>query len=185
MERFMHLFMNSPNQVASFAQSTQVIMRIKTEETLEQLRKSVEEVFLIMLDTEACLIEAPENSDPVAYEAAIDIEAVVEFTGQPKGAVLLRATHASAADIARKLLMMEPTDEVDFEDVEDALGECANMVTGAFKSRVLDPRGNFQLGTPTIDTRVQIDHEHRAGNLLFKHHEGHLAVEIWLSEENA
>jgi CheY-specific phosphatase CheX len=162
--------MNSPNQVASFAQSTQVIMRIKTEETLEQLRKSVEEVFLTMLDTEACLIEAPENSDPVAYEAAIDIEAVVEFTGQPKGAVLLRATHASAADI---------------EDVEDALGECANMVTGAFKSRVLDPRGNFQLGTPTIDTRVHIDHEHRAGNLLFKHHEGHLAVEIWLSEENA
>ncbi|MCB9915212.1 MAG: chemotaxis protein CheX [Planctomycetes bacterium] len=147
------------------------------------MREAVEGVFSTMLDTVATLVEPCEGSDGSACpEDRIDVEAVVEFHGEPNGAVVLRATTEGAADIARKLLMMEDGESVEFDEIKDALGECANMVTGSLKTRALDPCGNFQLGTPTIDTRIHVDHAHHSGRLVFSLGQGNFAVEIWLSE---
>lgn len=157
-------------------------MRIKSEEILDQVKEAVEEVFTTMLNTVATLIERKGAAVEPGTAEAIDIEAVVEFQGSPSGAVVLRATAAGAADIARKLLMMEDDETIDLEEIEDALGECANMVTGALKTRALDPCGNFHLSTPTIATKVRVEHEHHTGSLVFEICEGSVAVEIWLSE---
>ena len=155
-------------------------MKIKSQEILDQMKESVEEVFGTMLGSVATLLD---QEAPCQEGETIDIEAVVEFSGDPNGAVILRACAAGASDIARKLLMMEEDETVDLEEIQDALGECANMVTGSLKTRALDPRGTFQLGTPTIATKVHVPHEHQTGRLVFALSQGNVAVEIWLSEE--
>ncbi len=158
-------------------------MKMKADEILDHVKESVEEVFGTMLNTIATMVERSGSSGGNDEAPKVDIEAVVEFTGTPNGAVLLRATADGATDIARKLLMMEDDEAIDLEEIEDALGECANMVTGSLKTRVLDPRGSFVLGTPTIATKIHVDHEHRTGRLVFELAEGNVAVEVWLDEE--
>lgn len=155
-------------------------MKIKSQEILDQVKESVEEVFSTMLDTVATLVDQEHCLGEDCEK--IDIEAVVGFCGDPSGAVVLRATTEGATDIARKLLMMEEDEAVDVEEIQDALGECANMVTGSLKTRALDPRGDFQLSTPTIDAKVHVEHEHKTGRLVYQLAEGNIAVEIWLSE---
>ncbi len=164
-------------------------MKLTSEVILEQMKIGVEEVFTTMLDTVAKLVERADCSHSNSGDAIpvsdlpVDIEAVVDFSGETSGSVVLRATANGALDIARKLLMMEDDEAVDLEEIEDAMGECANMVTGALKTRVLDPEGNFTLSVPRIDARVHVEHEHPAGGLVFELSEGPLAVEIWLSEK--
>ncbi|MFT7485996.1 MAG: CheY-specific phosphatase CheX [Candidatus Paceibacteria bacterium] len=162
-------------------------MNISNETILDQMKEAVEEVFSTMLDTVAKLVERGEchhsnGEESEAKDDSVEIEAVVDFSGNPNGSVILRATAQGALDIARKLLMMEDDEVVDLEEVQDALGECANMVTGALKTRALDPEGSFQLSMPRIDTRVHVENEHPAGGLVFELAQGNVSVEIWLSE---
>jgi CheY-specific phosphatase CheX len=163
-------------------------MEISQDTILEEMKAAVEDVFSTMLDTVAVLIERgqchrdhPGHDDPEG-SLKVDVEATVDFFGEPSGSVILRATADGAVDIARKLLMMEDDETVDLEEVQDALGECANMVTGALKTRALDPEGSFELSTPRIATRVVVEHEHPGGRLVFELAEGAVAIEIWLSE---
>jgi len=163
-------------------------MEISQDTILEEMKASVEDVFTTMLDTVAELIERgqchrshPDHEEPEGG-LKVDVEATVDFFGQPSGSVILRATAEGAVDIARKLLMMEDDESVDLEEVQDALGECANMVTGTLKTRALDPGGSFELSTPRIATRVVVEHEHPAGRLVFQLSQGAVAIEIWLSE---
>lgn len=165
-------------------------MKLSSEEILDQMKASVEEVFSTMLDTVAKLVERGEckhvNGESEAMDASpVDIEAVVDFSGEPNGSVILRATAQGAVDIARKLLMMEDDESVDLDEIQDALGECANMVTGSLKTRVLDPGGTFNLSVPRIDTKVHVEHTHPAGGLVFELVQGAVSVEIWLDEEAA
>jgi len=165
-------------------------MKLSSERILDQMKESVEEVFSTMLDTVAKLVERGDckhvnGEDNIEDVSAVDIEAVVDFAGEPNGAVILRATAQGALDIARKLLMMEDHETVDLEEIQDALGECANMVTGSLKTRVLDPGGTFNLSVPRIATRVDIEHQHPTGALVFELSEGAVSVEIWLSEAAA
>lgn len=159
-------------------------MRIAAEKILDQMHESVEEVFVTMLSTVAVLIEGDSVEGSVDETDKVDIEAVCEFTGDPSGAIVLRATTAVATGLARRLLMMEQDDLVGLEEVEDALGECANMVAGSLKTRALDPVGEYELGTPVIATKIHTEHPHRFGRQVFELSEGSIAVEIWLSEES-
>jgi len=127
-------------------------MKVSVEVILDQMKEAVEEVFSTMLDTVAELVERgdcthsnPQNAGSEVEQTPVAIEAVVDFIGDPTGSVILRATAQGALDIARKLLMAEDDEAIDLEEVQDALGECANMVTGALKTRVLDPEGQFDL----------------------------------------
>jgi CheY-specific phosphatase CheX len=159
-------------------------MKLAAEKFLDDMKESVEEVFVTMLNTVAVLMGDDPPPESIADDVEhVDVEAVVEFTGDPSGAVILRASAAGAGDIARKLLMMGDEETIDLEEIQDAMGECANMVTGSLKTRALDPIGDFKLSTPTIATKIRVAHEHPGGRLVFALSEGNIAVEIWLSEE--
>lgn len=149
-------------------------------ELLGHLEAAVDKVFTTMLSTVCELVEstAPHASHAISNVA---IEAVVEFEGPARGAVVLRCSPEGAADIARGLLMLGEGDTVELAEVRDALGECANMVTGALKTRALDPHGNFRLTVPTIDTRVSVTAPHHGGRLVYKLAQGSAAIEIWLA----
>lgn len=153
-------------------------------ELLGHLEIAVRDVFTTMCPAMSELVasaeplSAVEGAGPVAN---VSIEAVVEFSGPATGAVVLRCTPEAAADIARGLLMLGEGDSVELAEVRDALGECANMVTGALKTRALDPHGSFRLSVPKLDTLVNLPEQRRCGRLVFQLSEGSASIEIWLA----
>lgn len=161
-----------------------------SEELLGHLQASVEDVFQTMLNTMVTVVE-PGCSEPrAALPAGIDpghvhVEAKVEFSGPQNGALLLQCTAEGAMDIARGLLMLDAGTSVSLEEVKDAIGECANLVSGALKTRAFDPHGTFRLGVPRIATSSTRDRQPDVGQLVFRMSEGCVAVEIWLDEPNA
>ncbi|MBK7877311.1 MAG: chemotaxis protein CheX [Planctomycetes bacterium] len=149
-------------------------------ELLGHLEAAVDKVFTTMLSTVCELVEGTTAPHAPAL-SNVSIEAVVGFSGPAHGAVVLRCSPEGAADIARGLLMLGEGDTVELAEVRDALGECANMVTGALKTRALDPHGDFRLTVPTIDTCVSVPVPHHGGRLVYKLAQGSAAIEIWLA----
>lgn len=163
---------------------------LSSEDLVEVLRESVDEVFLTMLGTVAVLVDHVESGDQSrAEEGQVEenhagLEAVVDFSGRRSGAVILRAGMHGAVDIARGLLMLGDDEEVPLEEVEDALGECANMLSGLLKTKVLDPIGCFSLGTPRIGRSVNLEYANHLGGLVYKLSNGSTEVEVWMDQEN-
>lgn len=158
---------------------------------LDVLTECVDEVFTTMIATVAELVSKEEHSlahseelpvEGLSGERRVAFEAVVEFSGPATGAVILRVSPDGATDIARGLLMLEAGDPVEVDEIKDALGECANMVSGSLKCKALDPTGEFTLGVPTIDARVDYDKAEPRGSLLYRLAEGCTAVEVWMKE---
>jgi CheY-specific phosphatase CheX len=163
-----------------------------TEELLAHLQSAVEEVFQTMLSTMITLIEPagaqaePRPALPGPGDAQrVQFEAVVEFRGPRNGAVVLQCTTEGALDIARGLLMLEAGTSVALAEVQDAIGECANMVTGSLKTRALDPYGTFSLGVPQFGAGVQPPGARKQSQLRFRMSEGCAAIEIWMEEPAA
>lgn len=163
-----------------------------TEELLAHLQSAVEDVFQTMLNTMVTLIEPgagepePKPALPGSCEAhQVQIEAVVEFRGPSNGAVVLQCTAEGATDIARGLLMLDAGSSVSLSEVRDAIGECANMVTGSLKMRAFDPYGKFTLGVPRFNEGHSLSRAQRAGQLRFRMSEGCAAIEIWMEEPAA
>ncbi len=165
-------------------------MDLSTDKILDHVKCSVEEVFETMLNTVAVLVDRGEcehtndaiQAEEDAFTAPVAIEALVSFHGSINGSVILRASTRGAADITRRMLMMDEDEIAEIEEIRDAMGECANMVTGALKTRALDPAGCFELTIPVIDTKVNVEYENPAGRLAFKLADGGVAVEVWLEE---
>jgi len=161
------------------------------EELLLHLQSAVEEVFQTMLNTMVTLVESgsgeasPRPALPAASEAQrVQFEAVVEFHGPRNGAVVLQCTAEGAMDIARGLLMLDAGTIVPPSELQDAIGECTNMVTGSLKTRALDPYGVFSLGVPKFGSGPQ-SRARRTGQLRFRMSEGCAAIEIWIEEPAA
>ncbi len=135
-------------------------------ELVDHLERAVAEVFATMigeceriarldgaLPGEATREEGRVELDLHAGASAamsVEREAVVEFRGPLDGRLSLRTGEQCASAIARGLLMSAPDDPLAREDVEDALKECANMLTGWIKSQALDPVGSFSMSVPFI-----------------------------------
>ena len=166
-------------------------MQIAAKQLLDGLRESADMVFSMMMTVNpadvVCSKTVCESDDCTSpnssSEDQFDLEAVVGFQGVPSGAVVLRCCSEGAERITRMLLMIDDDEPISFEDIKDALGECANMVTGTLKTRLLDPNGDFELSTPFIAARVSVGHQHQAGKLVYELKSGAVAIEIWLSEE--
>ena len=66
------------------------------------------------------------------------------------------------------------------ERIKDALGECANMVTGVFKTRALDPVSTFYMSLPGV-TEVDSE-EHLASYLVYQLAHGTMRADLWLED---
>lgn len=133
--------------------SAEATRQLAPEELIDVLKDCVREVFVSMLFSfeggDACVPDgeavAPAlPTDPSSFDCGIE----VEFSGAVSGSVVLRAGREAAEEITRSMLMMEPDEELEDDDVADALGECVNLVAGTLKTRALDPLGTFQLAVP-------------------------------------
>lgn len=160
------------------------------EELLDVLRESVHEVFSSTVTSfkQAAQVSqqgetavALEDENGVRVTASIDLEAAVAFKGSLSGSVVVRCSAQGAMDIARGLLMLDATTSLAVQEIEDALGECANMVSGVLKRRALDPRGTFELGLPEIRRAPKVIGR-PGGMLVYQLSEGVVSMELWLDE---
>lgn len=107
-----------------------------------------EDVFAAMVDGEPGHVTpsadpAPAFTDPL--HAWVD----VDVSGAVAGRVMVSAEAPTARDLARRLLGMGEQEEVDADDVVDALGEVANVVGGNVKALAPDAR-LLTLTLPTV-----------------------------------
>ena len=160
-------------------------------ELLDLLKQAVQEVFTTMVFNfcEAVVrsggdgpVVEVEGSDGGRERIAVDCEALVDFHGELDGSVVLRCSTEGAMDIARGLLMMDEGEALEMEEVADALGECANMVTGSLKTKGLDPHGEFLMGTPRVMDSPGERAGHHRGSLAYRLTQGLISVEIWIAD---
>lgn len=157
---------------------------IASEELLEGLRSAVERVFATMLSTlgvgtrlgDPCLLDGARGHP---HDGAITVEARVDIDGPLQGWIALHCTALAAGDLARDLLQLSPEDVLSRAEVEDALGECANMIAGVVKAELLDPHGRFALGVPRLSTRLG-GRGRPQGTLAHRVCAGTLNAELWL-----
>ncbi len=155
---------------------------LSPDQILTALKEATDEIFTTMLsDMPQCEV----STDAADTPDRVDIEATVRFSGDHNGTVVLRCTADGAVDITRGLLMLGDQDPVELEDISDAIGECANMMSGSLKSMVLDPIGQFSLGIPQIETYVNWDGQEYCGSLAYQLAEGHALIEVWLEDPDA
>lgn len=158
---------------------------------IDVLKDSIQEVFSMMMSSveEATLHRDDRDSvqvrtaDGQVETADMGIEAKIVFEGGLNGVVVIRCSDQGALNVAQMLLMTEGEDVLAQEEIDDALGECLNMIAGSLKTKALDPVDDFQLGLPEINASVTEQSDYRAGSLAYRLTDGFLAAEIWLTGE--
>lgn len=77
-----------------------------------------------------------------------DIVGTVGFTGDVSGLVTLYATLEAAREIAGAMLALDPAGLDD--EIADAIGELANMVTGVFRTKLAGNGRPWAISVPTV-----------------------------------
>ena len=74
----------------------------------------------------------------------------IGFAGKAAGAVCLRMTDAHAAVIAARILGLDPKEVTEPSEINDAIGELLNIITGNFKSHLCDAGVDCRLQPPRV-----------------------------------
>lgn len=80
----------------------------------------------------------------------VSLLGTITFKGSLEGCLGLRFSSECARTIAANMLGTDPSGDLDENDVNDAIGEVANMVMGAIKSRVQDEIGSMEVSIPSV-----------------------------------
>ena len=132
---------------------------IDTHETLaESVVPIAQDLFTAMIDGEPGLLTP---ADGVDGPLADPVHAWVDIVGPARYRALVVTARSTADRLARALLQMPDDEDVSLEDVQDALGEVANVVGGNLKGML--PEGS-SLTLPVVDvaapdTARPADHE--------------------------
>jgi len=117
--------------------------------TMTSLRDSVldsaKEVFetMVFMALEEVAELAPELED-------VTLLGTITFKGHLEGCLSICCGVNCARTIAANMLGMDPSEEINDDDVNDAVGEVANMVMGAVKARIQDEVGNVEVSIPFV-----------------------------------
>lgn len=128
--------------------SNGLLQSLNTNEELlsQQLMRDVKEIFGTMVGLED-LLHLPMQIDPVTNFKDC-VSALVGFAGTYNGLVSLHMPSSLAMAATSCMLGMEVT-EVD-DDVNDAMGEIANMIAGSFKQHLSKGGLDIQISTPSV-----------------------------------
>ena len=118
-----------------------------TEEMLsQQLMRDVKEIFGTMVGLED-LLHLPIQIDPVTNFTDC-VSSLVGLAGTYNGLVSLHMPSTLAMRATSSMLGMEVA-EID-DDVNDAMGEIANMIAGSFKLHLSKSGMDIQISTPSV-----------------------------------
>lgn len=113
-------------------------------EIVPEIVDAVEELFTSMIMMDICQDGAPVAQPDLMKDS---ITGMVGFAGTHKGMLAVHVPGELAMAITTSFLGMD-VDEIN-EDVQDAIGEIANMLGGSVKSILSDKGKNIQLSLPT------------------------------------
>jgi chemotaxis protein CheX len=82
----------------------------------------------------------------------------ITFKGRLEGCLGIRCRWDCARTIATNMLGTDPSGDLAENDINDAIGEVANMVMGALKSRVQDDIGSMEVSIPSVVQGRDIKH---------------------------
>lgn len=116
------------------------------ENLVTRLHKDVQDVFTTMVGIED-LLHLPLQVDPKTHFSDC-ITSMVGFAGLYNGLVSLHVPQTLALAFTSSMLGMDVS-EVN-EDVNDALGEIANMIAGSFKHHLAKDGHEVRLSTPSV-----------------------------------
>ena len=109
------------------------------------LLDSASEVFATMA---FMALEEIADGTPEIEEATL--LGTITFKGPLEGCLAICCGFSGARAIATNMLGMDPDEQMSEADVDDAIGEVANMVMGALKSRIQDEVGNVEVSIPSV-----------------------------------
>ena len=118
-----------------------------TEERLTKLlTQDVQEIFSSMVGVEDILYLPPQMDLTNHFKDCLT--AMVGLAGSYSGLVSIHVPWPLALSFTSLMLGMEVT-EID-DDVNDAMGEIANMIAGSFKQHLSKGGSDIQLSTPSV-----------------------------------
>jgi len=110
------------------------------------LAQALVKTFRTMLDLK---LESIDRHEALALEGQ-HLLGTIGFSGRAAGLVYLRLSPASAAEVAARILGLEPKQIIDASEVNDAVGELLNIITGNFKSNLCDAGLDCRLDPPRV-----------------------------------
>ena len=128
--------------------SNGLLSSLNTSEELlsQQLMRDVKDIFGTMVGLED-LLHLPIQIDPVTNFTDC-ISSLVGLAGTYNGLVSLHMPSGLAIRATSCMLGMEVTEIND--DVNDAMGEIANMIAGSFKQHLSTSGMDIQISTPSV-----------------------------------
>ncbi|MBN1508083.1 MAG: chemotaxis protein CheX [Sedimentisphaerales bacterium] len=118
---------------------------VTTASLKDFLLDSAREVFETMVFV--ALAESDGNSPPIEDVALLGS---ITFKGRLEGCLAICCDVACARTIAANMLGMDTSAELGEADICDAIGELANMVMGAIKSKIQDDVGAIEVSIPSV-----------------------------------
>ena len=125
---------------------TLAAINMTEDELIKSLIKDVQDVFINMVGVED-LMHLPIQIDVTTHFKEC-LTAMVGLAGTYNGLVSVHIPWPLAISFTSLMLGMEVT-EID-DDVNDAMGEIANMIAGSFKQHLSKGGSDIQLSTPSV-----------------------------------
>lgn len=113
----------------------------------ESVKNSTLSVFESMIGLK---VESIGSEDAKEASQSSEVISLISFTGSHIGTLATFFSDTIALKIASAMLCME-CETID-EDVQDIIGEIANMVAGNVKTEMADTYGDLQLSIPMVIT---------------------------------
>jgi len=130
----------------SIKPETLAAINMTEDQLTKSLIKDVQDVFITMVGVED-LLHLPLQIDATTHFKEC-LTAMVGLAGTYNGLVSVHIPWPLAISFTSSMLGMEVT-EID-DDVNDAMGEIANMVAGSFKQHLSRGGSDIQLSTPSV-----------------------------------
>lgn len=147
------------------------------------LIRDVKDVFCTMVGMDD-LLHLPLEINPVNHFSDC-ISALVGLAGTYNGLISLHVPNELAKSITTNMLGQEVTTFHD--DIQDALGEVANMIAGSFKQHLTNSGLDIRLSTPSVVTgkryAISLTNKPEAMALRFASDEDWFMVAVALEHE--
>lgn len=146
----------------------------------EKINETTVEIFttMVMLDVE---LKGDAEKESLLCDS---ITGFVGLAGVHKGVIAVHLPNSVALDITGSFLGMEVT-EIN-EDVEDAIGEVANMIGGSVKSILSEGGGDIDLSLPSTVSGREYEFQSNKNadltRLVFTTRSGDFIVELQLEK---
>ena len=125
---------------------------VKQECFTEALLEGAREVFETMM-----FMTVEESDDSQGQITGHAFLGSITFKGPIEGCMSICCGQVCAGTVARNMLAMEPDEEISEDEIEDAIGEVANMVMGAVKAKIMDAVGDVQVSIPSVVSGTELE----------------------------